>query len=211
MSEAQAVVHVLDDNKSFRKSISRLLRACGYEVCDYDSVPAFLESYVGGRPGCILSVLRMPGQSDLDLQKALVEAGASIPVIFLSGHGDIPVTVTAMRDGAEDFLTKPVKKEILLKVIERALDRDAVFRKREALLDDLRARFGALTSREREVLSQVVAGRLNKQIAYDLGTSERTVKAHRANIVEKLGVRSVAETVRMSEAVDFPPADYSVN
>jgi FixJ family two-component response regulator len=147
----------------------------------------------------------MPGQSGLDLQRLLIEAKNPIPIIFLSAHGDISTTVRAMQDGAIDFLTKPVKKEKLFNAIERAFAHDAEVRQRCAQIDGMRKRFQSLTAREREVLTHVIAGKLNKQIAYDLGTSERTIKAHRASITTKLQVQSVAEMVRLAQALDIEP------
>jgi FixJ family two-component response regulator len=147
----------------------------------------------------------MPGQSGRDLQSVLATAENPLPVIFLTGHGDIPTVTHAMRDGAVDFLTKPVKKENLFAAIERALARDAVEREQRARMRDLRERFDQMTPREREVLAHVISGKLNKQIAFDLGTSERTIKAHRASIMDKLDVHSVAELVRLTEQLGMEP------
>jgi len=188
----------VDDDASFRTAISRLLRAGGHETRCYPSAVEFLAAAPGVAPGCVLLDLHMPGPSGLELQEALAKAEHPLPVIFLTGHGDIPISVQAMREGAEDFLTKPVKKESLFAAIERALARDAQERERRARHRQLRARFDALTPREREVLAHVLSGQLNKQIAGDLDTSERTIKAHRANLMAKLQVQSVAELAHLA-------------
>lgn len=149
------------------------------------------------QPGCLIVDLHMPGPSGLDLQQALLKADHPLPLIFLTGHGDIPASVQAVKQGAEDFLTKPVRKEVLFAAIERALAREARERQSRLRRQEIKARFNSLTPREREVLEHVVQGRLNKQIAADLETSERTIKAHRANLMAKLEVQSVAELVRL--------------
>jgi FixJ family two-component response regulator len=191
-------VFVVDDDASFRTAISRLVRAAGHETRCYASAVEFLAAPPGAAPGCVLVDLHMPGPSGLDLQHALAKTEHPLPVIFLTGHGDIPISVRAMREGAEDFLTKPVKKEPLLGAIERALARDAQEREQRARRRELRARFDSLTPREREVLAHVLSGQLNKQVAGDLGTSERTIKAHRANLMAKLQVQSVAELAHLA-------------
>ncbi len=203
--QTPATVFVVDDDASFRTAVTRLLRAAGYEVRGYASASEFLAAGPDDAPGCVLVDLRMPGESGLDLQSALAQAENPMPVILLTGHGDIPTTVDAMRHGAVDFLTKPVKKEILYDAVERALARDADERKHRARIGELRACFEALTPREREVLAHVIAGKLNKQIAFDLDISERTIKAHRASIRDKLGVDSVAQLVRLAEALGIQP------
>ena len=174
-----------------------MLRASGFAVKTFASAEEFLSQTELDVPGCVLVDLQMPGLSGLDLQEALSKAGHTLPVIFLTGHGDIPTTVRAMRRGAEDFLTKRAPKEDLLNAVKRALDRDALERAKRAQLEGLRARFAALTPREGEVLKHVVQGKLNKQIAYDLGIHERTVKLHRTSITTKLGVYSVAELTKL--------------
>jgi FixJ family two-component response regulator len=193
-----ATIFIVDDDPSFRSAVSRLLRAGGYAVQSFTSATEFLQSARTEAPGCILLDLHMPGPSGLDLQEALANAEHPLPIIFLTGHGNIPTSVHAMREGAEDFLTKPVKKDVLFPAIERALARDAQERQKRAHRRELRARFDALTPREREVLGHVLTGQLNKQIAGDLDTSERTIKAHRANLMAKLQVQSVAELVRLA-------------
>jgi len=195
---ATPTIFVVDDDRSFLAAVSRLLRAGGYAVQTFKSATEFLQSARPESSGCVLLDLHMPGPSGLDLQDALAKTENPLPIIFLTGHGDIPSSVQAMRDGAEDFLTKPVKKEILFAAIERAWARDARERQRRARRRELRARYDALTPREREVRALVISGKLNKQIAADLGTVERTVKAHRAQVMEKMRVTSLAELVRVA-------------
>jgi FixJ family two-component response regulator len=207
MGSEQPIVHVVDDDRSFRKAVARLLRTGGYHVGEYESAAQFLETAPLGQRGCVVTDLRMPGRSGLDLQEALAAVGISMPVIFLSGCGTIPDSVRAMRHGAEDFLTKPVSRDDLFAAIDRALARDAEARERGALVADLQSRMATLTPRETDVLRHVIAGKMNKQIAHALGTSERTVKAHRASIVAKLEARSVAELVRLAEMLDLEPAE----
>ena len=195
---AGPTIFVVDDDANFRNAISRLLRAGGYAVQTSNSAAEFLQSARTNGPGCVLLDLQMPGPSGLDLQSALARSENPLPIIFLTGHGDIPTSVYAMRAGADDFLTKPVKKEVLFAAIERALARDAQEREQRARRRELRARFDALTPREREVLAHVLRGQLNKQIAGDLDASERTIKAHRANLMAKLQVQSVAELAHLA-------------
>ncbi len=204
MTAPRSVIYVVDDDTSFLTAVTRLLRAGGYEVRAFTSAARFLENPPGDAPGCVIVDLRMPGVSGLELQDALAKADNPLPLVFLTGHGDIPTSVRAMRQGAEDFLTKPVKKQALFGAVERALARDARERARRAHQRELRARFDALTPREREVLRHVLSGQLNKQVAGDLGTSERTVKAHRASIMAKMGVQSVAELARLAQEAEFP-------
>jgi two-component system, LuxR family, response regulator FixJ len=192
VSEPAPLLYVVDDDSSFLASLSRLLSAAGYSVRRFGTAEEFL-AQPSDTPGCVIADLRMPGLSGLDLQAALTQAGSLLPVVFLTGEGDIPTSVQAMRLGAEDFLTKRASKETLFETIERALTRNATQRAERTRLLDLRARFDALSDREREVLQHVVRGRLNKQIAADLGIHERTVKLHRTAITTKLNVHSVAE------------------
>ena len=193
------IIHVVDDDPSFRTAVTRLLRAAKYEVRGYPSASEFLDSEPGAEPGCILLDLRMPGASGLDLQQSLARMEERLPIIFLTGHGDIPTSVHAMKAGAVDFLTKPVGRDALLSAVKNALDVDAKGRAARAALRALQDRYENLTSREREVLAHVVSGKLNKQIAFDLGAAERTIKAHRACIMDKLQVQSVAELVRLAQ------------
>jgi FixJ family two-component response regulator len=199
MSSAPPTIHVIDDDPSFRAGISRLLKTCGYRVAAYESAHQFLESSARDGPGCILLDVRMQGLSGPELQARLAGTGNDLPIVFLTGQADIPTTVQAMRAGVEDFLTKPVSKRILLPSIERALVRYGDMRKKNALLTSLRVLIGALTPREKEVFILIVHGKRNKQIAYELGTSERTIKAHRHAVMEKMQVKSVAEAAAIAE------------
>jgi FixJ family two-component response regulator len=199
------IIHVVDDDSSFRTAVMRLLRAAKYEVRGYASASEFLNSDPYANPGCILLDLRMPGASGLDLQQSLAQMEERLPVIFLTGHGDIPASVRAMKAGAVDFLTKPIRREALLHAVENALGVDAKGRAARAVLRELRDRYENLTPREREVLAHVVSGKLNKQIAFDLGAAERTIKAHRASIMEKLRMQSVAELARLAQELGIEP------
>ena len=194
-----ATVFVVDDDASFLAAVSRLLRATGHPVKTFSSASEFLQSLPAAGPGCVVADLQMPGLSGLDLQAALARTNNPLPVLILTGHGDIPTSVRAMRQGAEDFLTKRAPKEALLDAVKRALARDAHERAKRTRVQGLRARFDALTEREREVLQHVLRGQLNKQIAADLGIHERTVKLHRTAITTKLGVPSVAELTRLAQ------------
>jgi len=191
------LVRIVDDDASFLTAIARMLRASGFAVKTFASAVDFLTRPELEVPGCVLVDLQMPGLSGLDVQEALAGLGHALPVIFVTGHGDIQTSVQAMRRGAEDFLTKRAPKEDLLDAVRRALDRDARERAGRTRLDVLRSRLAALTPREREVLRHVVQGRQNKQIAWDLGIHERTVKLHRTAITTKLDVHSAAELTRL--------------
>ena len=190
-------IFIVDDDASFLKAVARMLRAARFVVKTFASAAEFLAQPELDVPGCVLVDLQMPGLSGRDLQEALAKAGHLMPVIFLSGHGDIPTTVQAMRRGAEDFLTKRAPKEELLVAVKRALARDARQRAERARLETLGARFAALSPRELEVLKHVVQGKPNKEIADDLGIHERTVKLHRTAITTKLEVRSAAELTKL--------------
>jgi len=193
-----AVVHLVDDDDSLRAALQRLLSAAGYRVQAYASAGEFLLDPPADAPGCLLLDLRMPGPSGLDLQQALDRHGIRLPVIFLTGHGDLATGVRAMKAGAVDFLTKPVEREPLLAAIERALALDADRRATSEAETDLQDRLAQLTARERDVFDLVVAGRLNKQIAATLGIAERTVKAQRAQVMAKLGAANAAELGRIA-------------
>jgi FixJ family two-component response regulator len=197
MPLAAPTIFVVDDDPSFLTAVARLLRATGHPVKTFSSASEFLQSLPAAGPGCVVADLQMPGLSGLDLQAALARANNPLPVLFLTGHGDIPTSVRAMRQGAEDFLTKRAPKEALLDAVSRALARDARERAERGRMEALRARFAALSPRELEVLKHVVEGKLNKQIADDLGIHERTVKLHRTAITTKLGVHSVAELTKL--------------
>jgi FixJ family two-component response regulator len=183
-----------------------VLDASGYRVALYDSAEQLLAKLPAGEPGCILLDVRMPGLSGPQLQERLAELGNRVPIVFLTGHGDIPMSVQAIKAGAEDFLTKPVAREKLVAAVERALTRDAQQRAHDSELDGLRARVSRLTPRESEVFALVVRGKLNKQIAGELGTAERTVKAHRQKVMEKCEAQSLAELVRMAERLGMVAA-----
>jgi FixJ family two-component response regulator len=193
------IVHVIDDDASWRLSVQRLMSAAGYRVALYESAEKFLETARSDTPGCILLDLRMPGLTGLQLQQRLAEKGQELPIIFLSGHGDIPSSVLAMKTGAEDFLTKPVDTEVLLKAVERAIFRVRKDSDRRQQLDAMRSRVDALTPTERKVFALVVRGMLNKRIAAELGTAERTIKWHRQHIMQKLQLDSLAEMVSLAE------------
>jgi FixJ family two-component response regulator len=211
MTSAPPVIHVVDDDTAFRTAIGRLLRASGYQVALYESGDQILKSSLGKEPGCILLDVRMPDLSGPELQARLVEIGNVLPIIFLTGHGDIPMSVQAIKTGAEDFLSKPVPKKTLLETIERALAHFEKTRAQHDRLDAMHALMSACTPREHEVFALVVRGKLNKQIAFELGTSERTIKAHRHNIMQKLQVHSLAEAVSIAERLGLLASPMSAN
>ena len=197
MNQLVPLVRIVDDDASFLTAVARLLLASGFAVKTFASADDFLSRPEPDVPGCVIVDLQMPVMNGLDLQKALAKEGCALPVIFLTGQGDIPSTVQAMRRGAEDFLTKTASKEELLDAVHRAIDRDRRERTGRTRQDALAARFATLTPREREVLEQVMMGKLNKQIAYDLGINERTVKLHRTSIKSKLNVCSTNEMTKL--------------
>lgn len=192
-------IHLVDDDPSVLKALSRFLNAQGYDVRAFASAQEFLDRHDSTVPGCAIFDLSMPGFDGLRLQQILTADGVQRPIIFLTGAGDIPASVRAMRAGAIDFLTKPARKEDLLLAISRAEASDAESRRARAEMAAVQSKIASLTPREREVLSHVVAGKLNKQIAGDLGTAEKTIKFHRSRMMQKLGVRSVADLVRLTE------------
>ena len=192
-------VFVVDDYAPGRRSISRLLRAAGFAVTAFASAKEFLAQYDPETPGCLVLDLAMPAVSGLELQGILADRGSLLPIIFLTAYGDIPKSVQAMKRGASDFLTKPVNDEDLLAAVRVAIEKHRALRREQAELSEIRARLATLTPREREVLEYVVAGKLNKQIAGELGTVEQTVKIHRAHVMQKMRVQSVAELVRLTE------------
>ena len=205
MSTLPATVYVVDDDVSFVKAVTRLLRAGGHTAQSFSSVGEFLANLPPAPSGCILLDVQMPGRSGFDLQSCLSQAENPLPIIFLTGHGDIPSSVRAIRNGAADFLTKPVKKQILFDAIKWALARDAEERAKRVRTRALKSRFAMLTPREKEVMLRVIGGKLNKQIAFDLVASERTIKAHRAIIMKKLDAGSLAELVRLAEELGLQP------
>lgn len=194
---AAPVIHIVDDDVSYLRSLSRLLRASGFDVCIHDSPAEFLANLPPDEPGCVITDLMMPDMDGIALQQALHEAGNPLPVVFLTGHGDVPATVRAMKNGAEDFLIKNAPKETLIAAVERALERNRRDRSDHAELREKRRVFETLTEREIQILQIVLKGLLNKQIAAELGIHERTVKLHRTNLTTKLGVHSVAELSRL--------------
>ena len=198
-TKIDAIVYVIDDDSSVREAIEGLIRSVGMRAETFGSAQEFLASKRPDAPACLVLDVRMPGLSGLDLQRELSDANISIPVIFITGHGDIPMSVRAMKAGAVEFLTKPFRDQDLLDAITQALDRDREFRKQQAGMAELRECYQRLTPREREVMEQVVAGLLNKQIAVRLGISEITVKLHRHQVMEKMQADSLADLVRMSE------------
>jgi FixJ family two-component response regulator len=202
------VVHIVDDDGSFRQAISRLLKLSGYEVVGYESAACFLRTIAGARPGCIVLDVQMPDFGGLQLQEELARLSGSWPIVFLTGHGDIPTSVRAIKAGAEDFLSKPVSKQTLLEAIERAFVRNAAIQQSQGQLNSFRSLISTLTPREGEVFALMVRGKLNKQIAFQLGTSERTIKAHRHMVMHKLQVQSFAEAVSIAERAGLlaPPS-----
>jgi RNA polymerase sigma factor (sigma-70 family) len=198
-SPPSPTVFVVDDDAAVRKAVSRLLRSAGIAVADFASPTEFLAQHDPTTPGCLVLDLAMPGFDGLRLQTTLGETGSSLPIIFLTGHGDVSKSVQAMKGGAFDFLTKPVNAKNLLPAIRAAIERDAVARGEQAELSEIHARLDTLTPREREVLQHVVAGKLNKQIAADLGITEATVKMHRARVMAKMKMQSVAELACLTE------------
>jgi FixJ family two-component response regulator len=202
--DAEALVFVVDDDAPMRESVKNLLRSVGLRVEAFASAQAFLRSPRPDVPGCLVLDVRLPGLSGLDLQKQMAEGERDMPIIFITGHGDIPMTVQAMKAGAVEFLPKPFRDQELLDAIQQALARDRHARDQRAQRDALRRRYGTLTPREREVMALVVAGLLNKQIAAALGTSEASVKVHRQHVMTKMGTGSLATLVRMADRLGIP-------
>jgi FixJ family two-component response regulator len=199
MNQVAPTVFIVDDDPAVRKGLSRPMRSVHLDVATYSSAREFLERHDPRAPGCLVRDVAMPGLNGLELQKALARNGSLVPIIFLIGHGDIPISVQVMKSGALDFLTKPVNDLELLTSIRTALERNRIALQSRAERDDLQARLETLTPREREVLVHVVSGRLNKQIAGDLGTVEKTIKVHRARVMEKMKASSLADLVRLAE------------
>jgi FixJ family two-component response regulator len=202
--DADALVFVVDDDAPMRESLKNLLRSVGLRVEAFASAQEFLHSPRPDVPGCLVLDVRLPGLSGLDLQQQMAQGDRDMPIIFITGHGDIPMTVQAMKAGAVEFLTKPFRDQELLDAVQHALARDRQAREQRAQSEALRRRYRLLTPRERDVLARVVAGLLNKQIAGELGTSEASVKVHRQHVMEKMGATSLAALVRMADRLGIP-------
>lgn len=193
------IVFIVDDDAAARSSVENLLHSVGLRVQAFDSAMKFLEHGVANGPSCLVLDVRLPRMSGIELQRELAVRGISIPIIFITGHGDIPMSVEAMKAGAMEFLVKPFRGQVLLDAIHKGIERDRSAREEKARVSELRGRFDSLTPREREVMNGVIAGRLNKEIAAELGSAERTIKVHRANVMRKLGAESLADLVRMHQ------------
>jgi len=204
MTEPATAVLVVDDDPSVRRAIKRLVESVGLQAEMFGSAHEFLQAKRPDVPSCIVLDIRLPGTSGLDFQQELAEANIPVPIIFITAHGDVPMTVRAMKAGAIEFLTKPFRDQDLLDAIQVALEKDRARRHRETEIAVLRERFESLTPREREVIAMVVAGRLNKQIAAEIGTAENTVKVHRSRAMEKMQAQSLADLVRMVERLQIP-------
>jgi FixJ family two-component response regulator len=203
MPDANATILVIDDDPDLRASVGRLLRSLGHNVQLFASIAEFLGSNPPDGPACLVLDVRLPGQSGLDLQRELARTKREIPIIFITGHGDIPMSVQAMKGGAIEFLTKPFRDQDLLDAIQLGLARDRSRRESDRALAELRERFNTLSSREQEVMLHVTAGRLNKQIAHDIGITESTVKVHRTNLMRKMKARSLPELSRMADTLNI--------
>jgi FixJ family two-component response regulator len=206
MSEDKGIVFVVDDDASMRRSLESLLRSVGHDVRLFSSAPEFMQAARTDAPACLVLDVRLPGMSGLAFQQELAKAGVSVPIIFVTGHGDVPMSVRAMKAGAVEFLTKPFDDQVLLDAIHAALERDRARRRDEAGLATLRSRYADLTERERQVMGHVVAGWVNKRIAAELDLSVVTVKVHRGQVMRKMQAKSVAELVRMADRLELPHA-----
>jgi len=199
VTEEKPIVYVVDDDPSVRKALERLLRSAGHEAKTFASAFEFLESDHLDAPGCLVLDIKMPKVSGLELQDRLAEKGISFPIIFITGHGTVPASVKAFKGGAMDFLQKPFKDREILGAVSRGIEKHRRLRQEQKEMETLRSRLENLTPREREVFRFVVTGMLNKQVAFDLGTTEKTIKVHRARVMEKMGAQSLADLVRFAE------------
>jgi len=205
MRDEPPSVLIIDDDPEFRDSVARLLRTVGLQTREFSSVSDFLNADPSGGPTCLVLDVRMPGRSGLELQRDLAAANRQVPIIFITAHGDIPMTVQAMKGGAIEFLTKPFRDQDLLEAVQAGLARDRARRENDRVLSAIRTRFDTLSSREREIMLQVTAGRLNKQIAGDMGIAESTVKVHRTNLMRKMKAGSLPELSRMADMLKLAP------
>ncbi len=206
MIETERIVFVVDDDRSVREGLVDLVTSVGLKAKAFASAQEFLRQKRPDAPACMVLDVRLPGSSGLDLQRQLSQSGEPIPIIFITGHGDIPMSVRAIKEGAVEFLTKPFRDQDLLDIIQQALKTDEAARKHRARATELRRRYESLTPREREVMQFVISGMLNKQIASELGTSEVTVKMHRGQAMHKMRAESVVELLRMAETISIIPA-----
>lgn len=206
MNHNEGVIYIVEDDSSFRKSVKRLIRASGFEVVALESADSFLSQRSIRRPACLLLDIQLPDMDGMTLQQKLIDEGRNLPIIFMTGHGSIPMSVKAMKKGAVDFLPKPFEGKDLRDAVLRALDRDVQNLETELQLKKAGSLIDTLTPREKEVMQWVITGKLNKQIADALGIAEKTVKVHRGRVMEKTGVNSVAELVRLCEKANIPPA-----
>jgi FixJ family two-component response regulator len=207
MHDENLSVLVVDDDPEFRDSVGRLLRSVGLRTQQFSSVSDFLKTELPDGPTCLVLDVRMPGRSGLELQRDLAAANRQLPIIFITAHGDIPMTVQAMKGGAIEFLTKPFRDQDLIEAVEAGLARDRARRESDRTLGAVRERFDTLSSREREIMIQVTVGRLNKQIAHDIGIAESTVKVHRTNLMRKMKARSLPELSRMADILKLAPGE----
>jgi FixJ family two-component response regulator len=207
MSDENPSVQIVDDDPEFRDSVGRLLRSVGLQFREFSSVSDFFKADPPDGPSCLVLDVRMPGGSGLELQRDLVATNRQVPIIFITAHADVPMTVQAMKGGAIEFLTKPFRDQELLDAVEAGLARDRARRESDKAFDTLRERFETLSSREREVMVQVTAGRLNKQIAHDIGIAESTVKVHRTHLMRKMKTRSLPELSRMADILKLTPQE----
>jgi FixJ family two-component response regulator len=205
MTEPQPIVFIIDDDISVREGISDLFRSVGIDVRTFASTQEFVNSKRPDAPGCIILDVRLPGRSGLDFQQTLGELGIRLPVIFISAHGDVPISVRAMKSGAMEFLTKPINEQQLIDAVQAGIELDRAGRQDNALATELRARFDSLSPREREIMSLVVSGKLNKQIGPQVGLSEMTVKVHRSHVMQKMRAKSLVDLVRMADKLGVSP------